>query len=233
MTPSHARRRGIKYRYYISSALLQGRSKEAGIIIGSRHRRSRHSSSKRCEIASMHRPRSRTQSSSRITSPASRCNRTNSPLNSPMQSMSDRSGSGRAATQSMCRGARHHPPGAGRFLCLNPKHLRTSVLSVPRTAHFWSHRLRGGADGSNELINDPAANTESIIDREGCTARKVNMTISLVFLAPDLVKATIDGRLPHGMGVVRLSDMPAEWPRQRQTLGLSAAQLPHSNRVSA
>lgn len=85
----------------------------------------------------------------------------------------------------------------------------------------------------NELINDPAANTESIADREGCTARKVNMTISLVFLAPDLVKAAIDGRLPHGMGVVRLSDMPAEWPRQRQTLGLSAAQLPHSNRVSA
>src|SRR4051812_5038996 len=29
MTPSHARRRGIKYRYYISSALLQGRLKQA------------------------------------------------------------------------------------------------------------------------------------------------------------------------------------------------------------
>jgi hypothetical protein len=30
------------------------------------------------------------------------------------------------------------------------------------------------------------------------------MTISLAFLAPDLVKAAIDGRLPHGMGVARL-----------------------------
>jgi hypothetical protein len=29
------------------------------------------------------------------------------------------------------------------------------------------------------------------------------MTISLAFLAPDLVKAAIDGRLPHGMGVAR------------------------------
>ena len=27
--------------------------------------------------------------------------------------------------------------------------------------------------------------------------RKVNMTISLAFLAPGLVKAAIDGRLPH------------------------------------
>jgi hypothetical protein len=32
------------------------------------------------------------------------------------------------------------------------------------------------------------------------------MTISLAFLAPDLV---IDGRLPHGMGVARLADMSA------------------------
>src|SRR5262245_45524374 len=32
MTPSHARRRGIKYRYYLSSALLQGQSERAGSI---------------------------------------------------------------------------------------------------------------------------------------------------------------------------------------------------------
>ena len=48
------------------------------------------------------------------------------------------------------------------------------------------------------------------------------MTISLAFLAPDLVKAAIDGRLPHGMGVARLADLPAEWSRQHQMLGLSA-----------
>ena len=53
-------------------------------------------------------------------------------------------------------------------------------------------------------------------------SRKVNMTISLAFLAPDLVKAAIDGRLPHGLGVTRLSELPAEWSRQRQTLGIVA-----------
>jgi hypothetical protein len=47
------------------------------------------------------------------------------------------------------------------------------------------------------------------------------MTISLAFLAPDLVKAAIDGRLPHGMGVALLCDLPVEWSRQRQMLGLS------------
>ena len=73
----------------------------------------------------------------------------------------------------------------------------------------------------DELITDPAANTESIAEREGCSVRRVNMTISLAFLAPDLVKAAIDGRLPHGMGVVRLSDMPAEWSRQHLMLGFN------------
>jgi hypothetical protein len=74
----------------------------------------------------------------------------------------------------------------------------------------------------NELMTDPRANTQSIAAREGCTVRKINMTISLALLAPDLVKAAIDGRLPHGMGVARLCDLPAEWSHQRQILGLSA-----------
>src|SRR3954451_17168571 len=43
-----------------------------------------------------------------------------------------------------------------------------------------------------------------------------NMTMSLAFLAPDLVKAAIEGRLPHSMGVVRLTDLPADWSRQHQ-----------------
>ena len=74
----------------------------------------------------------------------------------------------------------------------------------------------------NELIADPRANVASIATRDGCSVRKVNMTISLAFLAPDLVKAAIEGRLPHGMGVVRLADLPAEWSRQHQMLGLAA-----------
>jgi site-specific DNA recombinase len=48
------------------------------------------------------------------------------------------------------------------------------------------------------------------------------MAISLAFLAPNLVKAAIDGRLPHGMGITRLTDLPAEWSRQHQMLGLHA-----------
>jgi site-specific DNA recombinase len=72
----------------------------------------------------------------------------------------------------------------------------------------------------NELIADPIASADSIAKRENCSARKINMTISLAFLAPELIKAAIDGRLPHGIGVVRLTDLPPEWSRQHQMLGL-------------
>jgi len=48
------------------------------------------------------------------------------------------------------------------------------------------------------------------------------MTISLAFLAPSLVKAAIDGRLPRGMGIARLCDMPAESSCQYQALGLAS-----------
>jgi len=74
----------------------------------------------------------------------------------------------------------------------------------------------------NELTTDASATPESIATREDCSVRKVNMTISLSFLAPDLVKAAIDGSLPHGMGISRLADLPAEWSRQYQLLGLPA-----------
>jgi hypothetical protein len=43
---------------------------------------------------------------------------------------------------------------------------------------------------------------------EACSKRHVHMTISLAFLAPRLVKAAVDGRLPHGVGVARLFDAP-------------------------
>jgi site-specific DNA recombinase len=104
-------------------------------------------------------------------------------------------------------------------LCPNPDRLKTLALFVPNRATLVASIGRGRRL-LDELIADSTANAESISAREDCSVRQVNMTISLAFLAPELVKAAIDGRLPHGMGVTRLRDLPSEWPRQRQMLGL-------------
>lgn len=71
-----------------------------------------------------------------------------------------------------------------------------------------------------ELLADANASAEGIARRERCSVRKINMTISLAFLAPGLVQAAVTGRLPRGLGIARLVDMPAEWSRQHQVLSL-------------
>ena len=107
------------------------------------------------------------------------------------------------------------------------------VRSVPRPARPWSHRSRADAAGSTSLSLMQKPMSESIAKRERCSVRKVNMTISLAFLAPDLVKAAIEGRLPRGMGVARLvrpaRRMVSPAPDARTSCQLAA----HSNRVSA
>src|SRR5665647_2137760 len=73
----------------------------------------------------------------------------------------------------------------------------------------------------DETVSGSAANIEQIATRQKCSVRQVNMTISLAFLAPDLVKAAVEGRLPRGIGVERLRDAPAEWSQQFEGLGLN------------
>jgi site-specific DNA recombinase len=73
----------------------------------------------------------------------------------------------------------------------------------------------------DEIVSGSVINIEQIATRQKCSVRQVNMTISLAFLAPDLVKAAVEGRLPRGIGVERLRDAPAEWSRQFETLGLN------------
>jgi hypothetical protein len=80
--------------------------------------------------------------------------------------------------------------------------------------------IASGRRWLDEIITGAVTDVEQIAAREKCSIRKVNMTISLAFLAPDLVKAAIEGRLPRRLGVARLCDCPAEWSRQYQILGL-------------
>ena len=84
----------------------------------------------------------------------------------------------------------------------------------PKTRARLVASIARGRRWLGELIADATASADSIAKRENCSARRINMTISLAFLAPDLVKAAIGGRLPHGMGVAPLTDLPAEWSRQ-------------------
>jgi len=72
-----------------------------------------------------------------------------------------------------------------------------------------------------ELMAGTVTNVEHIASAENRTVRQVNMTISLAFMAPSLVRAAVDGRLPRGIGIASVRDAPAEWSLQCSRLGLA------------
>lgn len=67
-----------------------------------------------------------------------------------------------------------------------------------------------------KIVAGGVTDVQQIAAREKCSVRHVSMTISLAFLAPGLVRAAVEGRLPRGIGVECLSDAPAEWQLQLQ-----------------
>jgi len=71
------------------------------------------------------------------------------------------------------------------------------------------------------IISGRVTTVAQLCAREKCSVRQVNMTISLAFVAPNLVKAAVKGRLPRGIGIERLRDPPTEWSRQFEALGLN------------
>ena len=71
-----------------------------------------------------------------------------------------------------------------------------------------------------QMIEDSKIDLEAIALRECVSRRHIHRMLSLAFLAPDIVEAAIAGRLPHGIGVSRLTELPPEWSRQHQLLGL-------------
>lgn len=89
---------------------------------------------------------------------------------------------------------------------------------IERRAYLVAAIARG-RKWLDELICGSAMSVGQIAERHGCTERQVNLTLSLAFLAPDLIKAAVEGRLPRGLGVERLRDPPLEWSRQFEQLG--------------
>jgi hypothetical protein len=61
---------------------------------------------------------------------------------------------------------------------------------------------------------------DQIAVREGCTKQHIVNTIPLAFLAPDVVRAIIDARLPRGISARRIAQPELEWPRQWELLGI-------------
>jgi site-specific DNA recombinase len=220
MSPSHVRKRGVKYRYYLSSALLQGRPKQAGTVsrIPAREVETLVAKAVRTHLGQP----PEIEDSVLINTHAVRVEV------EPDRLVIELAGTGAAKS----RRTQKHRNVIGVPWRKTPSTRRREVL-VPESGPLKETRpirsesrallvasIARGRRWLNELMMDPKASTESIAARERCSVRQVNMTLSLAFLAPRLVQAAIDGRLPRGMGITRLRELPPAWSRQEQLLGL-------------
>jgi len=87
---------------------------------------------------------------------------------------------------------------------------RDGFVKALRAAHRWL----------DELLSDPTQSIESLAACEGKSERAIRMTLTLAFLSPVLAEAAMEGRLPRGFSVKRLTDLPMLWSNQWSVLGL-------------
>jgi len=80
-------------------------------------------------------------------------------------------------------------------------------------------KARGWLD---ELIAGRILDIADLAQREKRSVRSTAMLLSLAFLAPRLVQAIADNRMPRGIGLTRLADLPSDWSEQFEALGLQA-----------
>ncbi len=102
------------------------------------------------------------------------------------------------------------PPGSASKLRPMKAEDRSRILHAIATARSWL----------DDLIAARVDSTDGIASREGCSERSVRMTLSLASLSPQIVKAIIEGRLPRGIGLKHLAELPPSWAEQHAAIGL-------------
>ncbi len=62
----------------------------------------------------------------------------------------------------------------------------------------------------DDLVSGRAADVETLAVIENRSAPSLSMLLSLAFLSPDLVTAIVENRMPRGIGLTRMTDLPSE-----------------------
>ena len=220
MTPSQVRKKGKRYRYYLSSALAQGHAENAGSV--------RRVPASEIDTLVTDAVRKRLKDSTVVSD--------RELTNSHVARVEIQAGRLAITLVKKGSGRSEHKAEKAIFYVPWKKSIlkRRRELIAPASSGQDIRPIRSdtrvalvtsiacGRRWLDEIVTGNVADVEQIAAREKCSVRQVNMTISLAFLSPTLVSAAIDGRLPRGIGIARLRDAPAEWSRQHAMLGLAS-----------
>jgi site-specific DNA recombinase len=223
MTPTYAVKNGVRYRYYISTPLVQGQSDKAARLnrVPAADIETLIVSAVRRHLTGKSQPKSgaeniRSLDDSDLVSThvvrvdvkhdclalqLAQCGPSANVLVIPWQ---------KAPSRSPREIILPHP---------TPRHHDRRPIRAETRARLIT-AIAKGRHWLDELIDGAVTSVDQIAATESCTVRQINMTISLAFMAPALVQAAVDGRLPRGIGIANLRDAPAEWSLQHARLGL-------------
>ena len=231
MIPTHATKHGVRYRYYVSQPYLRGHAKPSpGAIIRVPATEIESAVAKAIAEHRQHiipEPESMADRNSLLTD-VIRIELRKSTLALWLKAAGEKQGDTDADQVAPVDRAPSllipwtKPPSKRFKQILLPATIerhRVRPIKFERRVALLKSIARGRA-WLDEIVADTTT-VEVIAARQKCSVRHVNMTISMAFIAPGLIKAAVEGRLPRGIGVAALRDAPAEWSLQFERLGLS------------
>ena len=224
MTPSYAIKKGVRYRYYVSCVLAQGRKSEAGSVarvpapeldttVFAALRQEPRFADLSPDV-----PEHKEEFRASITSITLHPGEIVIVLGGREQT--DDSGDSSFATTKTIR-VPWTPPGRPRRDIILSHDPTAPTGGRPIRADTRSRLIKGTALGRrwlDEIVRGACPDTTALARREGKSERSVRMTLSLAFLSPEIVKAAIEGKLPRHVGLTELSDPALSWSEQRQMI---------------
>jgi hypothetical protein len=209
MSPSTANARGVRYRYYVSCVLAQGRKNDAGSVprIPAPEIEAVVAAAVREQVPDA----SRQTQEDLIASHLERVTVHKQKLE--LRLRADDINEERRATIPWA----FTPPTRKREILIP----HSASAARPIRAESRARLVEGIAKARlwlDQLVSGEIESTSEIAERENCTERSVRMTLGLAFLSPAIVQAAIDGTLPRACGVSQCLDMPSAWSEQWRVL---------------
>jgi site-specific DNA recombinase len=217
MTPTHANKKGVRYRYYVSHALLQGRAGEAGsiarvsapdveaVVVNAlrAHGDANPSASDR-EVVENRLERAVVEPDEitvalRLGDSAQEANPPNDPptISIPLR-----------ASLSLRKGLAHAPSGEQAM----DESRRSALLMAIARSKAWV----------DAMVKDPGTDIGAIAKQEDLAERHVRFLMPLAYLSPRVVEAIAEGRAPAKLTVTALvRNLPNSWADQEKKLGLA------------
>jgi site-specific DNA recombinase len=232
MTPATANKGGVRYRYYVSCVIAQGRRQEAGIVPRVPAPEIEAAVSKALGDAALTQPQHRLSDAEPIQCCENPRERDKENVFAALDRVIVASGHLDIFLRS---GSEHDSSPSGEALripwrahVMRRRHELIDCADVARPVRPINAQARVRLLAAvakarlwlDELLSGKIASIAAIAAREARSERSIRMTIDLAFLSPDIIETAIGGTLPQSCSVSAIGEPQLEWREQQAALGI-------------